>query len=107
MSSFSEIDNHQMSDGYGDSVFSKMIKAGHRTYFIDVKTTRSNDYFMAITELRKKILPSGGTATERNKVFIYQEDIEHFAETFRGECKVSFHNSRFFCTFYENTCRGV
>lgn len=81
MSSFSEIDNHQMSDGYGDSVFSKMIKAGHRTYFIDVKTTRSNDYFMAITELRKKILPSGGTATERNKVFIYQEDIEHFAES--------------------------
>ena len=81
MSSFSEIDNHQMSDGYGDSVFSKMIKAGHHTYFIDVKTTRSNDYFMAITELRKKILPSGGTATERNKVFIYQEDIEHFAES--------------------------
>ena len=81
MSSFSEIDNHQVSDGYGDSVFTKMIKAGHRTYFIDVKTTRSNDYFMAITELRKKILPLGGTATERNKVFIYQEDIEHFAES--------------------------
>ena len=80
MSSFSEFDNHHTNDGYGDSVFAKMIKAGHRTYFIDVKTTRSNDHFMAITELRKKILSSGDTVTERNKVFIYQEDVERFAE---------------------------
>ncbi len=56
-----------------------MIKAGHRTYFIDVKTTRSNDYFMAVTELRKKITPNG-VVNERNKVFVYQEDIEKFTE---------------------------
>lgn len=79
MSSFSEFDNHQTHDGYGDSVFTKMIKAGHRTYFIDVKTTRSHDYFMVLTELRKKITASG-TITERNKVFIYQEDITKFAD---------------------------
>lgn len=80
MSSVSEFDNHQMNDGYGDSVFTKMIRAGHRTYFIDVKTTRSKEYFMAITELRKKILATGGVVTERNKVFVYQEDVERFAE---------------------------
>ena len=56
--SFTETDfENRTNDGFGDSVFTKMIKAGHRTYFIDVKTTRSEDYFMTITELRKKILP--------------------------------------------------
>ena len=34
------------AEGYGNSLFSKMIKAGHRTYFIDVKTTRHQDYFL-------------------------------------------------------------
>ena len=77
MSSFSEFDNHQTHDGYGDSVFTKMIKAGHRTYFIDVKTTRSHDYFMVLTELRKKITPEG-VVNERNKVFVYQEDLDKF-----------------------------
>lgn len=75
----SEIDNHVANDGYGESVFSKMVKAGHRTYFIDVKTTRSNDYFLSITELRKKITPTG-IVNERNKVFVYQEDLEKFAD---------------------------
>lgn len=66
-------------ESYGDSVFSKMIKAGHRTYFIDVKTTRQNDYFLSITELRKKITPVG-VVNERNKVFIYQEDFDKLSE---------------------------
>ena len=76
----SELDNHAAGDGYGESVFAKMVKAGHRTYFIDVKTTRSNDYYLSITELRKKITPTG-TVNERNKVFVYQEDVEKFAES--------------------------
>ena len=76
----SELDNHAAGDGYGESVFTKMVKAGYRTYFIDVKTTRSNDLFLSITELRKKITPTGAI-NERNKVFVYQEDIEKFAES--------------------------
>lgn len=66
-------------DGYGDSLFSKMIKAGHRTYFVDVKTTRHQDYFLSLTELRKRITPNG-VVNERNKVFVYQEDFEKMAE---------------------------
>ena len=66
-------------ESFGDSVFTKIIKAGHRTYFIDVKTTRSKDYFLAVTEVRKKITPNG-TVNERNKVFVYQEDMEKFTE---------------------------
>lgn len=67
------------NESFGDSVFTKIIKAGHRTYFIDVKTTRSKDYFLAVTEVRKKITDSG-TVNERNKVFVYQEDMEKFTE---------------------------
>ena len=79
--SFTETDfENRTNDGFGDSVFTKMIKAGHRTYFIDVKTTRQDDYYLSITELRKKITRQGETVTERNKVFVYQEDIDKFAE---------------------------
>ena len=80
MTFYPENESRIANEGFGDSVFTKMIKAGHRTYFIDVKTTRSEDYFMTITELRKKILPNGDTINERNKVFVFQEDIEKFTE---------------------------
>ena len=70
-------ERHKGTEGFGDSVFSKMIKAGHRTYFLDVKTTRADDYFLTITELRKKITPAG-TECERNKVFLYEEDFDKF-----------------------------
>ena len=80
MTFYPENDSHAVNgEGYGDSVFTKMIKAGHRTYFIDVKTTRSNDYFLSVTELRKKLTPNG-TVNDRNKVFVYQEDIDKFTE---------------------------
>ena len=65
----------ESAEGYGDSLFSKMVKAGHRTYFIDVKTTRQRDYFLSLTELRKRITPNG-IVNERNKVFVYQEDFD-------------------------------
>ena len=69
-------------EGYGDSLFSRMIKAGHRTYFVDVKTTRQQDYFLSLTELRKKITPNG-VVNERNKVFIYQEDFDKLGEALK------------------------
>lgn len=81
MTFYPKNDAHVMNgEGFGESVFTKMIKAGHRTYFIDVKTTRSNDYFLSVTELRKKITQDGNTVNERNKVFVYQEDIDKFTE---------------------------
>lgn len=81
MVSESVFDRHEINEGFGDSLFSKMIKAGHRTYFLDVKATRANDYFLTITELRKKITPRG-IENERNKVFLYKEDFEKFAYCF-------------------------
>ena len=70
-------ETREVAESYGDTIFAKMIRAGHRTYFIDVKTTRANDHFISITELRKKITATG-VVNERNKVFVYQEDFGKF-----------------------------
>ena len=59
-----------------ESVFSKRIKAGkRRTYFFDVRETRSNDYYLTITESRKRFDSDG---YERHKIFIYKEDFNKF-----------------------------
>ena len=61
-----------------ESVFSRKIKAGkRRTYFFDVKATKSNDYFLTITESKKR----PDDSYERFKVFLYKEDFNKFIET--------------------------
>lgn len=70
----------ESNEGFGDSLSTRVVKAGHRTYFIDVKSTRTDDLFLSLTELRKKITPNG-VQTERNKVFIFKEDIEKFSHS--------------------------
>jgi len=59
-----------------ESVYSKRIKAGkRRTYFFDVRATRGNDYFLTITESRKRFDDNG---YDRHKVFVYKEDFNKF-----------------------------
>jgi hypothetical protein len=59
-----------------DSVYSKRIKAGkRRTYFFDVRATRGNDYYLTITESRKKLDSEG---YDRHKIFLYKEDFNKF-----------------------------
>jgi hypothetical protein len=59
-----------------ESVYSKRIRAGkRRTYFFDVRATRSNDYFLTITESRKRFNDSG---YDRHKIFLYKEDFNKF-----------------------------
>ena len=72
----------ECADAYEKSVYTKMIRAGHRTYYIDVKQTRSSKYFMSLTELRRKITPSG-IVSERSKVHIYEEDFDKLADGLR------------------------
>lgn len=68
------------SDEYGEQVLTKAVKAGRRTYFFDVKATRANDYFLTITESRKRTNPDGTFSFDRHKIFLYKEDFEKFAE---------------------------
>ena len=59
-----------------DSVYSKRIRAGkRRTYFFDVRTTRGNDYYLTITESRKRFNDDG---YDRHKIFLYKEDFNKF-----------------------------
>jgi hypothetical protein len=60
-----------------EEVFSKKIRAGKRTYFFDVKATRSNDYYVTITESKKRL--EDGVFI-KHKIFLYKEDFEKFAE---------------------------
>jgi Protein of unknown function (DUF3276). len=59
-----------------ESIYSKRIRAGkRRTYFFDVKATRANDYYLTITESRKRFNDNG---YDRHKVFLYKEDFNKF-----------------------------
>lgn len=59
-----------------EEVFSKKVRAGKRTYFFDVKATRSNDYYVTITESKKRF--EDGQFI-KHKIFLYKEDFEKFA----------------------------
>ena len=65
-----------------EEVFSKSIRAGKRTYFFDVKATRANDYFLTITESKKRIGDDGTPFYEKHKIFLYREDFEKFLDGF-------------------------
>lgn len=60
-----------------NEVYSKRVKAGKRTYFFDVKATRANDYYLTITESRKKF-KEDGHCYEKHKIFLYKEDLNKF-----------------------------
>ena len=62
-----------------EELFSKRIRAGKRTYFFDVKSTRSNDYYITVTESRR-YQKDDGFGYEKHKVFLYKEDFDKFAE---------------------------
>lgn len=60
-----------------DEIYSKRVKAGKRTYFFDVKSTRSNDYYLTITESKRKF-KDDGFVFEKHKIFLYKEDFAKF-----------------------------
>ena len=66
-----------------DDVYSKPVRAGKRTYFFDVKSTRgNNDFYLTITESKRRTNPDGSFVYDKHKIFLYKEDFEKFAEGF-------------------------
>lgn len=63
-----------------EEIFSRVIKAGKRTYFLDVKATRSNEYFLTITESKKRMGKDGKFYFEKHKIFLYKEDFQKFTD---------------------------
>jgi len=62
-----------------EELYSKRIRAGKRTYFFDVKSTRSQDYYITITESRRH-QKEDGFVYEKHKMFLYKEDFDKFVE---------------------------
>ncbi len=64
----------------GEEVYSKNVRAGRRTYFFDVKATRNDDYYLTITESRKKQGKDGDFFFDKHKIYLYKEDFAKFAD---------------------------
>ena len=65
-------------DNDREEIYSKAVRAGKRTYFFDVKSTRNNDYYLTITESKKRFDNDGNQNFEKHKIFLYKEDFEKF-----------------------------
>ena len=61
-----------------EEIFTKVVRAGKRTYFFDVKATRKEDYYLTITESKKRLGKEGKVFYEKHKIFLYKEDFDKF-----------------------------
>ena len=62
-----------------EEIFTKVVRAGKRTYFFDVKATRLDEYYLTITESKKHLGKEGKVFYEKHKIFLYKEDFEKFS----------------------------
>jgi hypothetical protein len=75
-----EVTNGQEDKTIKEEIFTKIVRAGKRTYFFDVKATRKDDYYLTITESKKRLGKEGKVFYEKHKIFLYKEDFEKFAD---------------------------
>lgn len=65
-----------------EEIFSRVLRAGRRTYFFDVRATKADDYFLTITESKKHSADDGNAFYKKHKIYLYKEDFEAFKELF-------------------------
>ena len=75
-------ENTNDQENYRNEIYSKSVRAGKRTYFFDVKSTRSGDHYLTITESKKKFDQEGNFHFEKHKIFLYKEDFDKFKDGF-------------------------
>ncbi len=75
-----EVKNGQEEKTAKDEIFTKIVRAGKRTYFFDVKATRNDDFYLTITESKKRMGKEGKAFYEKHKIFLYKEDFEKFSD---------------------------
>ena len=63
-----------------EEIFSKVLRAGRRTYFFDVRSTKADDYYITITESKKFTEEDGSFHFKKHKIYLYKEDFTAFAE---------------------------
>jgi hypothetical protein len=75
-----EVINGHEEKNIKEEIFTRVVRAGKRTYFFDVKATRKDDYYLTITESKKRLGNEGKVFYEKHKIFLYKEDFEKFTE---------------------------
>jgi len=75
-----ENNQNKSDEKFREEVYSKAVRAGKRTYFFDVKETRKEEYYLTITESKKKFDQDGRYHFEKHKIFLYKEDFDKFAD---------------------------
>ena len=75
-----DYDGANAQERSGEDIYSKPVRAGKRTYFFDVQATKGNDYYLTITESKRRVDNNGQYAYDKHKIFLYKEDFEKFAE---------------------------
>lgn len=73
-------DNMDFDSKFREEIYSKAVRAGKRTYFFDVKSTRRDEFYLTITESKKRFDLDGNFHFEKHKIFLYKEDFEKFTE---------------------------
>jgi len=63
-----------------EEIFSKVLRAGRRTYFFDVRATKADDYYITITESKKFTEEDGSYHFKKHKIYLYKEDFTAFTE---------------------------
>ena len=62
-----------------EEIYSKVLRAGRRTYFFDVRETKASDYYLTITESKKFTNDDGSFYYKKHKIYVYKEDFENFS----------------------------
>ena len=63
-----------------DEIYSKSLRAGRRTYFFDVRSTRADDFYLTITESKRDFNEDGTPFYKKHKIYLYKEDFKNFKE---------------------------
>ncbi len=83
---FQDFKNYRTMSDYKErhenEIFTKVLKAGRRTYFFDVRETKAGDYYLTITESKKNYSENGDATFEKHKIYLYKEDFKAFQEMF-------------------------
>lgn len=70
-----------------EEIYSNKVRAGKRTYFFDVRSTKSNEYYLTITESKKVFDEEGNHSFKKHKIFLYKEDFEKFKDAYLDTIK--------------------
>ncbi|MBQ4822799.1 PUR family DNA/RNA-binding protein [Aquimarina sp. MMG016] len=100
-----------------EEIFSKVLRAGRRTYFFDVRATKAGDYYLTITESKKFTNDDGSFHYKKHKIYLYKEDFAGFTEILnemtdfvineKGEEVISERHQKDYQKSYEETSSAV